>query len=309
MTSDGNDAAALHLASADLADEVVRLYSDGLSTRRIGAAVGLGRQVVTRILRRAGVQIAPRGAGRARPTARLAGRPELTEHIRELYVERHLTRARVADILGIGEAEVRSRMAAAGIPTRTRGQFDRADRRHFDPTDIEDLYVGLEFTADEVGDRLHASRHTVLRTAHDLGLPVRFGGDRQALHGPADIELIRALYDDPLVADVVARYDLPVRPAGSSIDSRFPVPVELTRALLADLYEGCGLSAFHIELLTGEPAATVRRRLKRWGIALRPPGGRSPFRIRQRHDQMALRRREHALSGGLLAPKLPADMT
>jgi hypothetical protein len=44
----------------------------------------------------------------------------------------------------------------------------------------------------------------------------------------------------------------------------------------------CGLSTQHIELLTGQPAESVRRLLANGGIILRGAGGRSPFMRRWR---------------------------
>jgi len=284
---------ALRAATGSLVGEIVRLYGQGLSTRRIGEAIGMDRQAITRILRKSGVAVAPRGAGRARSTARLAAQPAIDDRIRDLYLAQRMSRAEVATALGLSESEVRSRMRASGIPTRTRGQANREDRRHLDPEELENLYLRDDLTAEQVGAELKASRHIVLRAAHELGLPVRMGGAERVRKGPTDIELIEALYGDPLVADAVERHRLPVRGPESPIEARFPEPVPLTAELLADLYEGCGLSALHIELLTGQPAATVRHRLRSANIGLRPPGGRSPFRLRWRHDQTGLRRRVH----------------
>jgi hypothetical protein len=123
-----------------------------------------------------------------------------------------------------------------------------------------------------------ACRATVLRSVHDLGLPVRAGGP-PGLCSP-EIELVEALYADPLVRAVLACHGVPRVPAEAPIWGRFPVPVRLHRELVSDLYCGCGLSSSQIELLTGQPSQTVRRFLRAAGIALRPPGGRSPFLLR-----------------------------
>ena len=76
------------------------------------------------------------------------------------------------------------------------------------------------------------------------------------------------------------------RPRGSPWPGRpgrrFPAPQPLTAGLVSDLYEGCGLSLHHIELLTGRPAAAAGAVLRASGIKLRPPGGRSPFMERWR---------------------------
>ena len=62
-----------------------------------------------------------------------------------------------------------------------------------------------------------------------------------------------------------------------SICERFPEPVTLVEGLCRELYQTCGVGLHHIELLTGQPLVTIRRRLAAWGVPVRPPGGRSPF--------------------------------
>jgi hypothetical protein len=52
--------------------------------------------------------------------------------------------------------------------------------------------------------------------------------------------------------------------------------------LLHDLYLEAGVSVVHIEMLTGHPAATLNRVLRRLGIDMRTPGGRCPFLRRWR---------------------------
>jgi hypothetical protein len=64
-----------------------------------------------------------------------------------------------------------------------------------------------------------------------------------------------------------------------------PVPHPLTAALVSDLYRECGLSLYHIKLVTGQPAAAAGALLRARGAALRPPGGRSPFMRRWREGR------------------------
>ncbi len=103
--------------------------------------------------------------------------------------------------------------------------------------------------------------------------------------GPSEIELLSALYADPDVRQVLDRHGVPVQAmtvlAGPPW-RRFPAPLPLTEGLVGDLYEGCGLSLHHIQLLTGRPAAAAGAVLRASGIKLRPPGGRSPFMDRWR---------------------------
>jgi hypothetical protein len=100
--------------------------------------------------------------------------------------------------------------------------------------------------------------------------------------GPSEAELLAALYADPEVLRVLDRHGVPVRPLAGAAWPRLPAAQPLTAGLAGDLYEGCGLSLHHIELLTGRPAAAAGAVLRASGIKLRPPGGRSPFTDRWR---------------------------
>jgi hypothetical protein len=141
---------------------------------------------------------------------------------------------------------------------------------------LDDLYTRLGMTADEVGRRLGTSRNTVLRSAH------AFGGAVPA-QGPEEIEMVEALYADPLIAAVLDARDIPRVPPGTPLWQRFPDPVPLTTPLVKDLHWGCGAGLAHIELLTGQPAMTVRGFMRRAGIPIRPadgPHGTRPGRDR-----------------------------
>ena len=140
-------------------------------------------------------------------------------------------------------------------------------------------------TAAEVGKLIGASRHTVLRSAHALGIPVRTGDGAVPLSGPGEIELVRALYQDDLIASVLDAHDIRHIPPGGPIWERFPEPVPLSTPVVKDLYWYCGAGLNHIELLTGQPAMTVRGFMRREGIPLRHPGGRTPFMRRWRTGQ------------------------
>ena len=115
---------------------------------------------------------------------------------------------------------------------------------------LRDLYEKQGMTADEVGELTSVSRHTVLRSAHALGIPVRTGGAVQ-LSGPDEIELVGALYEDDLITSVLRAHDIAPVPGGPIWD-RFPEPVPLSTPLVKDLYWYCGAGLSHIELLTGQ---------------------------------------------------------
>lgn len=265
-------------------ERVAHLYTcRALSTYQIAAVTGIGRQRVTRLLRRAGVAVKPRGAGRRR-TRRGAEAERFDRLMAVLYRRLRLSSTQIAELTGISGRTVRERLRAYGVPMRTRGRCNREDRTIIPAPELASLYLAAGLSADEAGKVLAVSRHIILRSAHDQGLPVRIGGPPPR-RGPSEIELLTALYADPQVRQVLARHNVPVAPLAGPIWVRFPAPHRLTDDLVTDLYDGCGLSLHHIELLTGRPAATVGARLRGAGIPMRPPGGRSPFLRRWRQGQ------------------------
>lgn len=262
--------------------QVVRLYrEEGLSTRRIADAVGVDRGRVCRILKREGVHVTPRGAGRKRP---LRVNDSISESaLRYLYVNLQMSSVEIGRALGISDRFLRSRLRHWGIVSRSKGQWNRIDRDDVAREDLMRLYVEKEWAASEVGDELGVSRNIVLRSAHSSGIPVRSGGSIRPSES-YDILLLEALYDDDDVSKVLVRHHIPVVREPGPIWVRFPMEVELTGQLLEDLYLDCGVSSFHIELLTGVPVPTVLRRLEEFGIERRSRGGRSPF-MRRWHDK------------------------
>jgi hypothetical protein len=260
---------------------------EGLSTYRIASLAGLTRHRVARLLRGAGVALRPRGAGGRRPQQRRADPPGFERILASLYLDRGLTVAQTAAVLGIPARTLHDRLARYGIQTRTRGGWERADRLSLPSGVLWDLYHRDGMAAEDVARKLGTSRKAVLRAAHELGIPVRAGGAVTAA-GPGQIELIRALYDDELIAATLGRHGVPQVPPGGPVWRRFPEPVPLSGELVADLYWHCGAGLSHIELLTGQPVETVRAFMRRSGIPMRHPGGRTPFLRRWQ----AVRRRE-----------------
>ncbi len=271
---------ATGLPDADLRQLITHLYvCRGQSTYRIGELTGIGRQRVGRMLSRAGVPVKPRGEGR--PRSRDDQRVTLDQLMTRLYVEARLSSVQISALTGVPHRTVRARLRAAGVRMRTRGGLNREDRTAVPVDALMRLYVGAGLSAADAGRLLGVSRQVVLRTAHDEGVPVRIGGP-QPSHGPTEIELVKALYDDPLVRSALARHGVASRPAGGPIWRRFPVPLPVSSELAAELYVECGLAVRHIELVTGQAAQTVLRKLHANGITPRPPGGRSPFMRRWR---------------------------
>ena len=266
------------LPGAALPERVSHLYScQGLSTYRIAGIVGISRQRVGRMLRAAGVPVKPRGSGRRRRAAQ----SDLDQLMTDLYLRFGLSSIRIAELLGIPGRTIRERLRSLGVPMRSRGGFSREDRLSVPAEAIATLYVRSGLSARDVGEILGVSHRIVLRAAHDVGLPVRVGGP-PARGGPAEIELVEALYADPSVRHTLQRHGLPRVPPGGPIWQRFPVALRVTPELAEELYVSCGLGLHHIELLTGQPAATVGRELVNGGVELRHAGGRSPFLRRWR---------------------------
>jgi len=255
----------------------------GLSTYGIAGLSGIDRQRVTRLLRRAAVPVRSRGAGRLRPVRR-DDPPGLPRLLAELYESGRLSSRQIGAVTGLPERTVRDRLRRYGIQRRTRGRWNREDRHTVPARTLSRLYEQLGLTATEVGDLTGVSKDTVLRSAHALGVPVRTGPVAD-LPGPGRIELVRALYADDLIAAVLAAHDIPRVPPGGPIWERFPEPIPLTAPLVKDLYWSCGAALNHIELLTGQPAMTVRGFMRRAGIPLRNPAERSPFLRRWRAGQ------------------------
>jgi hypothetical protein len=255
----------------------------GLSTYGIAGVSGIDRQRVTRLLRRAAVPVRSRGAGRLRPVRR-DDPPGLPRLLAELYEAGRLSSRQIGTVTGLPERTVRDRLRRYGIRRRTRGRWNREDRHTVPAGTLRRLYEQLGLTATEVGDLTGVSKNTVLRSAHALGVPVRTGAVAD-LPGHGRIELVRALYADDLITAVLVAHDIPrVRPGGP-ISERFPEPIPLTAPLVKDLYWSCGAALNHIELLTGQPAMTVRGFMRRAGIPLRNPAERSPFLRRWRAGQ------------------------
>ena len=223
----------------------------------------------------------PRGVGRFRPVRRGPDPPGLPRLIVQLYETAGLSSREIAAVTGVPQRTVRDRLHRYGVQIRSRGGWNREDRRMVSAEILHELYEQLGLTAAEVGAVIGASRSTVLRSAHDLGVAVRTGG-AVPLSGPDEMELVAALYDDDLIASVLRARDIPRVPPGRPIWARFPEPIPLSAPLVKDLYWYCGAGLNHIELLTGQPAMTVRGFMLREGIPLRHPGGRTPFLRRWR---------------------------
>lgn len=272
------------VGSSKVDKAVVRLYVEsGYSTRRISQDLGIDRQRVAKILHLEGIAVAHKGAGRKRPLR--VSSPISESALRYLYVDLRMSSVDIGRALGVSDRFLRSRMKLWGIERRTRGMWNRTDRTNVDVQDLRDLYLHKEWAASAVGEELGVSGNLVLRSAHASGLPVRAGGSHRTPEH-FDIQLIEALYDDEEVSATLVAWGIPAVREPGPIWQRFPVPMVLSEEILRSLYTQCGLSCFHIELVTGVATPTVLHRLDDYGIVRRGRGGRSPFMRRWREKQL-----------------------
>jgi hypothetical protein len=193
----------------------------GLSTYRLAQITGLDRQRITRLLRRAGVPLRARGAGGTRPQRRCPDLPDLAALLAHLYLGQRLGTRQIGELLGMPEKRVRDRLRRHGIRVRTRGGWQRENRRSLPADTLRTLYLQYGLTADEVAREVDASRKIVLRSAHDLGLPVRAAVAVPSA-APAEIRLIRELYADELVQGALAEHEIAPVPAGGPSGSVSP---------------------------------------------------------------------------------------
>ena len=247
------------LRGVTVAELVDRYQSSDLTVAELARQVGLRRDCVVGELRAAGIEI---DRSRRPPPRRLSA--EERQWAVQRYVADEWPLRRLADQLDRSVYSVRAELVAAGVPIVHRGGVSRQDRAEVPPEQVERLYVIDGLTAEQSGDTLGVAGDLVLRTGHSYGLPIRPGGAAPLV--PADVRLIEDLYADDGVSTVLDRHRLPRRAPIWGIAIRFPQPVPLTQDLVRDLYEEAGCSSTHIELLTGQSAATVRKKMAEWGI-------------------------------------------
>ena len=183
--------------------------------------------------------------------------PERAAHLRACQL---MSIRKIASVTGVDRQRITQLLYEVAIEDRPRGAWRRTTRRT---------------AADERLDQALVHPSAEKQAPATRVAPPSW-------RGPSEIELLAALYGAPEVRQVLDRHGVPVvTPAGPAW-RRFPAPQPLTAGLVADLYEGCGLSLHHIELLTGRPAAAAGAVLRASSVRLRPPGGRSPFMERWR---------------------------
>ncbi len=190
------------------------------------------------------------------------------DELRRLYLDQGLPSERIARHYRTAAPVVRRWLREASIPVRPRTA--REHRRRLDIDTVRDLYQEQGWTSAEIAARLSTHVNQVLRTLHDAGVPVRRGGPRPRRRPERPpLSLLASLYADPDIAAALRQHNVTPRDHPGSIAERFPTPFPLTEPLLHALYTELGLSARHIELLTGQPFEQILDALKR------PAGGAS----------------------------------
>jgi DNA-binding CsgD family transcriptional regulator/transposase-like protein len=246
---------------------VVAYVEERVSIDELADRYGVPPFQVRLKLRAEGIRRPPPGS--PAPTA-----PPLDELAR-LYVDEGRTLAQLAAQYHTSGPHVRAWLVEAGVTIAPR--TSRQHRRELPVEAIEEWYWEEGCTAAEIAERLGATGHKVLRCLHDAGVAVRLGGIRRDRDEAMCV--LDELYADADVRDALVRHEIPERREPGSIAERFPQPAALTPALLEELYATVGLSARHIELLTGQPADQVLDALHDCGVAVRT--GFSPWRQRR----------------------------
>jgi len=137
------------LPEAPLTERATHLYAcQMLSTYKIAAITGFNRRYISQLLHRAGISVMPSGAGR-RILRRTAEDERLDELMARLYQEHRMPSTQIAELAGMSEYAVLSRLRASGVPIRTRGRSNREDRAAVSPDDLAALYLQAEMSADE----------------------------------------------------------------------------------------------------------------------------------------------------------------
>ena len=200
------------------------------------------------------------------------------DELRVLYTEQGHTLAQIGRRFHTSAPTVREWLDQASIPVKPR--TTRATRAQLDPQQVCELYEQRQWTSSEIAAHLDTTPALVLRTLHEHDIPVRRGPSRRP--AAPDAARLTALYGDPEVLALLRAHRIPRRSIGGGIAERFPQPIALTGPFLTAAYQDIGLSATHIEQLTGQPTERVLAELRSHNIQIRSKASFSPWFLRQR---------------------------
>jgi transposase len=254
-----------------------------LAITDIAREFGLSHERVRSALVAHGIQLRPQGQ------LGTGGRPPLSKPLLEaLYVQHGMTMREIAECLGYvtkagfpSVQRVGSALDAAGIGRRTSLRVSgRRRRAQLDAAHLRELYEDQELSGREIAELLGVSVVEVMRQLHEAKVAIKLPARRQ---DEPPRKLLAELYGDVQVRAVLRRHGVPVqdperwqRPPRNQAF----VPLPLAKELLTELYCGLGLAPFHIELITGVTAKTVRNHVARHGIPVHPIGF-SPWTLRR----------------------------
>lgn len=265
-------------ARADPAQLRELYVTQRLTTREVGAELGMSHNRVIRELELAGIPRRSRHERRPREA-----RAEVTkEAAEELYMRRGLTVRELAETFGVSDEYLRKRLREFGISKRPGSFRPKLARRRADlMADAVELYAPAGATMRDVADELGISTTIVRELLHEAGVTVRPPGRHPI---GTERRVLRDLYRDPDVVDVLRRFAVVVqdsrrwsRPSPYETVAPWPLPAEL----LEELYARLGLSAFHIGLLCGFGALAVLNRLRALRMEVRPAGQPCPWTQRR----------------------------
>lgn len=200
------------------------------------------------------------------------------DELRVLYTEQGRTLAQIGRRFHTSAPTVREWLDQASIPVKPR--TTRATRAQLDPQQVCELYEQRQWTSTEIAAHLDTTPALVLRTLHEHDIPVRRGPSRRP--AAPDAARLTALYGDPEVLALLRAHRIPRRSIVGGIAERFPQPIALTGPFLTAAYRDVGLSATHIEQLTGQPTERVLAELRSHDIQVRSQASFSPWFLRQR---------------------------
>jgi transposase len=244
-----------------------------LDDEQIGQLADVPAWRVRQRIRQLGVRRPPVAPPRPpRPTAPPA------DELRHLYIEQGRTLAQIGRVFHTSAPVVRDWLEQVGIAVKPR--TTRATRARLDARQVRELYEQRQWSSTEIAAHLDTTPALVLRTLHENDVPVRRGPSRR----PPDPDAARltALYADLEVQALLRAHGIPRRTIVGGIAERFPQPVPLTKGFLAAAYADIGLSATHIEQLTGQSTERVLAELRAHDIPVRSKTSFSPWFLRQR---------------------------
>jgi len=255
----------------EVSDQELQVHLDaGLSDIEIADLYAVKAWNVRERCRQAGLRRPPGG----RFVSQVPPKPAALD-LQQVYVEQCQSLSAIATEHNVTANTVKHWLEADGIQPREAGRDTRpANPGELSPTQLRDLYLVKGWTSEEIAAHLGRSKKLVILALHHAGVPLRrpgAGGPRQT-----PVALLTALYDDVEVCDTLTGHNVPIVRTFGTPSQRFPVKPELTRSLVAALYQQHGLSLLHIHLLTGHTSSAVRGIAQTTGLVLRA-GGRSPW--------------------------------